>query len=161
MIIINKIITILIAGFLLLSNNGISLILNNCIACDAADYYYVATYVSKIQHNHYNADHSFHDISCNNPKENKQEEHDSCGIFAGDNEYCETEIQYLKNNHEALLKKISDKLLQTLSLPVDISSGRICCSKCTIGKPEQNYIEPPPKLVSKTFIIFTNQFKFC
>ncbi len=156
--IINKTVAFLLTCLFFLSNNGISIVLHHCLACDATDYYF-ATYTGEIEHHHHDNDHSLHENCFSALQENKHENYHSCGIFAGDNECCETEVQYLKIDNDLFLKNFSDKLLQPVFLPVDILPDEICCCEYSTGKLLQGYIEPPPKLVSKTFIIFTNQFK--
>ncbi len=160
--IINNISATLLACFFLLSNNGISLILHHCFTCDTTDYY-VSLFTAKIEHSHHDDDHSFHGSCHNDTNGDVHEDHHAhgCGIFAGDNEGCETRFQYLKNEYELLLKNLSVRLLQLVSLPIDISTDDLCCSECIAGKIIQDYIEPPPRLVSKTFIIFANQLKIC
>ncbi len=153
----NKISALILTCLFLLSNTGISLVMHHCFACDTTDYYNLFTGLAD-HHQHY--DHECNTGACCDDYEKETDSH-KCGIFGSLNNCCKTEVEYYKNDYETFLKYGSDKSIQLLSLSSEVYLNDICYSEDKTGKLLQDYIEPPPKLVSRAFIIFTNKLKFC
>lgn len=158
----NKIFSIILTGFFLLSNTGISLMLHHCLACDETEYF-LAAYNNEIKHHHHNDCHEYdEDVAICNIETHSCEHIHSCGIFSDETESCKTQVQYLKSDFESLLTNTSDNLIQpAVSIPEDITLMDVCCRECGAGKILKDYIDPPPKLVSRAFIVFAHQLKYC
>ncbi len=135
--------------------------MHHCLVCSETEYLFAA-YPGNIDHHHNDKDHTYHIDHPEQYNENNDSGQHNCGIFAGENESCNTELQYLKNDFESLLTSASDKLVNLPASPPDnISLIDACCSECIAGKIMYDYIEPPPKLVAKSFLLYTSQLKYC
>jgi|GEM_PF-2576403 len=156
----NKIFSVTLAGIFLLSFTGVSLILHHCMACEITEYYLTVN-SGQVEHHHKDEGHSCYDETENSGKENDDDLH-VCGIFKNDTEHCKTEFEYLKHDYEGFqIHSVSNFIPFPIVFSDEIILSNFCCSDSIAGKIVQDYIDPPPKLVAKAFIIFTNQLKYC
>lgn len=158
---LNKICAVFLSCIFLVSFAGISLILHHCLECEDTDYYF-ASHVKQIEHHHHNhqecAEHCDND-GCGHTSETH--DHHSCGIFGSENCCCKTEVEYLKSDFESLQASGLDIILKPLCLEEKIESKDVCCNECISDKLIDFTHDPPPKLVSREFIIFTSHLKYC
>ncbi len=67
----------------------------------------------------------------------------------------------MQSDFESLQVSGLDILLKPMSLEETIESKDVCCTECIPDDLIDLSHDPPPKLVSRDFIIFTNQMKYC
>ena len=155
---LKKICAVLLAGLFLMSFAGVSLIMHYCFACETADYYF-ASHTNQIEHHHQEGK----DICQVNDSKNssKCHVHHKCGVFSGENCCCRTEVQYLKYEYESTQSNGQEILVQPLCLTKTIESKDICCDECVFDEFFEYSHDPPPRLVSRDFLIYTSQLKYC
>ena len=157
----NKIFSVTLAGLFLLSFTGVGLFQHHCMACEITEYY-LAVNSGQVEHHHNDEGHSCYDETENSCKEKDDDIH-GCGIFKSDTKHCKTEFEYLKQDYDGfqIHGGVSNLTPNPIVFSDEIIENNFCYSDFIAGKTLQDYIDPPPKLVAKEFIIFTNRLKYC
>ncbi len=152
-----KIIAIALTGIFLMSSVGVSLLLHYCLDCETKEYH-LAGYNNSIKHEHENFD-ACSELTC--CCEEKSAVVHQCGLFDIDSDCCETEVKYIVNSYESIQPNNSVSYIQLFLVPIKNTECHIYCTECSENKFLIDYIDPPPKLVAKAFVIFTKHFKYC
>lgn len=157
----NSVLVVLAAMFLV-SFTGVRLLFHHCLSCDMVDVYlaaYAGDPSEDIHHRHQQTMHpessGCHGSCCQDASQHG----DSCWLNAL---ACETREVFLKNEDDVT----SERVVYRVNTPE--LNLQLTCQPTLREEPEVlapwkhcDFLQPPPLLTGKVFVIFAHQLKFC
>ncbi len=161
---LNHILALLLASMFLVSFTGIRLLVHHCMSCDTVDVFfanYSGDQCKDIHLQHHLARHLQEGESAGVSSCCQGDHHHtaSCALSSG---CCETEEVFVRNDEVFPYERLLIKW-QHLDKYVPLSAGICLAQKGEHLSQESGfyqYIQPPPKLVGREFVIFSHQLKF-
>ncbi len=154
---IRTITTLLLAAMFLVSFTGVRLLVHHCAGCDTSEIIFASEPVSCCSGSIAHTDHS--DNAEETPFCCSAPETAHCGIF-GDSGCCDFEVIYLKGEFQITQHKAAEKV----TVPV---FDMLAVFSTTMPGPgiapsfaaEGPFIDPPPRLAGKAFVLYAHQIK--
>lgn len=156
---------LLLASMFLVSFTGFRLLVHHCMSCDTVDVFfagYSADQCKDIHSRHHMSKHMQTDDAVDASSCCSGDHHHttSCALSSG---CCETEEVFVRNEEVVSHERLTIKL-QPLEKYASLPSALLLAQTVNALSLESGffqYIQPPPKLVGRDFLIYSHQLKFC
>lgn len=149
--------SLLLTVLFLVSFAGMRLLVHHCSGCETSEILFASEPVSCCSVGEINGDadgHSMGELPCCADSGSK-----ACGIH-GDRACCDFDIIYLIEDYQGLQHKPTVKLDISINYTLsDISTEILTQSISSHSAVEIPFIDPPPRMVGKAFILYAHQIK--